>query len=78
MLFAGIFFSLSLSLENADPDEEWLQVVYQFFGHLHSVSHAQLSLIGQVVFLSHCSCIYIYVMCIYLFTISLLNLRGQS
>ena len=25
-----------------------LQVIYQFFGNLHSVSHAQLSLIGRV------------------------------
>ncbi len=57
MHFAGIP-SLSLSVENALCVEEWLQVVYQFFGHLHSVSHAQLSLIGQVVFLSHCSCIF--------------------
>lgn len=74
-------YSLSRSLWcMSDPDEEWLQVVYQFFGHLHSVSHAQLSLIGQVVFLSHCSCVYIYIYmwCVYIFLQFLYSISGAN
>ena len=58
----------------SDPDEEWLQVVYQFFGHLHGVSHAQLSLIGQVVFL-YTAPVYIYICDVY---ISFYNFSTQS